>query len=219
MEGLSTISMTNPLTSKDHTMAQSDMDIFQQYHRGFLGKVIRDITPISHDNLLLKQMTNLQYNNPIYSLSDPNPVFNEQIEVLFSQLTKQDIKTTTFEFHEKILSVALTAFGTMDFMEWLEIQKQSNAASYYHARFLIDTMRFISTGKREMILETWEVVLNSSTPTQEWGDVLEAARELRKEVSNNQGSILNLRDVVIRWCSQHNGIIDLIKTLHVLFGK
>lgn len=188
--------------------------VFQVYRRGFLGKPVQENQKASVNSSIMKQLKNLQYNQTAYVADEHKHIYNEDVEVLYSQFTKKSARTGTFDFHELILEAALRAFGTDKFVEWLEVQSRSPNATHIQSRFLKDILKFIETGKREMVLENWEPLLNSHALAGEWEDVMKDAVELNKRVK-----IVELRDVLRMWCSQPNGIGDLLVTLHILFGK
>ncbi len=195
-------------------MSQTSAGVFQVYRRGFLGKPIQPGQRASVDSTITKQLKNLQYNQTAYLADEKTHVYNEDVEILYSQYTKKSARTGTFEFHELILQAALAAFGTQRFIEWIDVQTKSLNATHLHSRFLLDTLKFIETGKRDMVLENWEPLLNSHALTGEWEEVLDDALALNKRMQ-----IVDLRDVLRHWCCQPNGIGDLIVTLHILFGE
>ena len=195
-------------------MSPHNPGVFQVYRRGFLGKPVQENQKASVKSTIMKQLNNLQYNLIAYLADEKNHIYNEDIEILYSQYTKKSARTGTFDFHELILQAAIAAFGTTKFIEWLDIQNKSPNITYLHSKFLLDTLKFIETGKREMVLENWEPLLNSHALSSEWEDVTKTAIEL-----NERLRIHNLKDVIRYWCGQPGGIGDLIVTLHILFGK
>ncbi len=195
-------------------MSQQNAGVFQIYRRGFLGKPIQENQKASVKSTIMKQLKNLQYNQTAHLVDEKNHIFNEDVEILYSQFTKKTARTGTFEFHELILQAALQAFGTNRFIEWLDIQSKSPNVTYLHSQFLLDTLLFIDTGKRSMVLENWEPLLNSHAISGEWFDVTNAAVEINKNYT-----MVNLKDVIRHWCAKPGGVGDLMITLHILFGK
>ena len=195
-------------------MSQQNADVFQVYRRGFLGQPIKEINKAPINSTIMKQLKNLQYNQTSFVMDEKNSVFNNDIEVLYSQHTKKSARTNTFDFHELILTAALSAFGTTKFIEWLEIQSKSPNVTYVHSKFLLDTLKFIETGKREMVLENWEPLLNSHALSGEYENIIDDALRLNKNVR-----IIDLKDVIRFWCGHPGGLTDLLTTLHILFGR
>lgn len=189
-------------------------DIFQHYHRGFLGRHVKVVAEQDPRAQLLKRLRNLQYNSNVFTVDDHDPIFNDEIETLYVQYVKNAVKGNSFEFHEQVLKAAARAFGTYSFLEWIEVQRSSSTANHLQSQFLLDTVRFIQTGKRNLMIETWEPILNNPHANDEWEDVLSAALQLTKYIGSG-----HLHEVLRAWCMQPSGIADLLKTLHVLFGR
>jgi len=190
-------------------------EVYQVYQRGFLGKVIHIVKQTSETDDILRKLKNIQFNPQVFVKAEENPVFNEEVESLYASFIKGGPGLNNVDFHEKIIEAFIGAFGTVSAMEWLEIQQQSPKASYLHAKFLLDTLKFVSGGQREMALTSWESLLNSSTPDKDWADVLGYAKQMDKDFA----PITLVRDLAVRWCQQENGLSDMLYTLHILFGR
>jgi len=139
---------------------------------------------------------------------------NSHVEVLYAQYIKRSTNTGSFEFRRQVLSTALFAFGTFRFKSWYLSQHQSPPCGDLHNRFLTDTLKFISTGKREMSLETWAALLSMSDE----GNSIGLPSPYSEEFFNYDHYI-NLVDVLQEWCCKPNGLEDLLGTLHILFGN
>lgn len=190
--------------------------VFQRYQRGFLGKRVVLVNQPNPTDEILKKMKNLQFNPKIFLKSETNPIFNEDIETLYAQHVNAGPGTNNIDFHEKILTAFIDAFGTPSFLEWLEVQQQSPTASYLHSKFLMDMIRFITGQNRQMAVSTWESLLNSATHDDDWEDVLAYTLAAEKEHYVKLGTV---RNVAVQWCQQQNGIYDMLVTLHILFGR
>lgn len=197
-----------------------NQDVFQIYHRGFLGKVIANDSPESDTSAILKKLKNIQFNPNVFVKEIKNPIFNQDVEALYSHLSKSSVGTYNFDFHQKILSAFLDAFEAEDFFEWLDVQENSPQTTYLHSKFLIDTLKFLGGEKREMSFSTWESLLNATQQNGEWAPVIEKAMDVKKSLYLPEGASFNrFRDVAVVWCSRQGGINDMLNTLHILFGR
>lgn len=185
---------------------------FQVYNRGFLGRMVHEAPP-PQKPYVATMPPRLQYDANVFQAPPPHVTINSAVEELYAQYTKIAANVNSFEFHQRVLQEALRAFGTASFLEWVYIQKNSPTVSYLHSKFLIDTIQFIRTGKRSMLLETWEILLTNPVKTTEWEDAHSHALALK-----NEGYHTGVRDIILHWCQQPGGIVDLLTTLHVLFG-
>lgn len=100
-----------------------------------------------------------------------------------------------------------------DFREWVWIQVTANRAVHgYALDFLLDTINFIHTGRREYSLSTWESLIEKD-PAIIPLDV-NSRGDLFKDIV-----IPNTEDLLTTWLSHENGVADMFHTAHILFGK
>ena len=200
----------------------SKEDGFRMYPRGFLGGSIspqleRTNKPFGDTDKSRHQYAINQHNG------EGSIAANPQVESLYADLIKNAVKIGSPEFRTEALKVALSAFGTADFLEWFGTQYTSPAASSLHNDFLLDTLKFISTGTRNMSVETWASLLSITDEGNNIGKVPEKAKEFfglnQYEVFSSARVNVNLVDVIQNWCSKPNGLLDMINTLHILFGN
>jgi hypothetical protein len=155
---------------------------------------------------------------PQQNTADANPV----VETLYAQYIKRAASTMSFEFREKVLIAALDAFGDKNFYSWYKTQLQSPAVGDVHLRFLDDVLRFISTGRRQMSLETWASFLQMNDAGERPQEFTPTAQEFFKIYKDGvypSISQYSLANVIQQWLSQPGGIEDLLGTLHLLFGN
>lgn len=191
---------------------------YKVYPRGFLGAQLHD--------RVQKEMQLQQDNNgfvpvKVSSYKKANGVndFNHAVEELYGSYIREDATSTGFEFRERVLKVALAAFGTGSFTGWFLAQLESPFVGSMQRDFLDDCLRFLNKGQRELCLENWAALLVISNadegdmrPSQFASDYLGLARHGQVAAS------LSVPDMVQEWCSRPNGFQDLLGTLHILFG-
>jgi hypothetical protein len=195
---------------------------FILYPRGFFGaelkpSIKKHINPFSSEVKRLQPSVSLFHNN---RSGDPVKV-NEDVEALYAQLISREETIDDFVFREAILNCALSAFGTQQFDFWYSQQQYIPSAGNLHREFLEDILQFISTGTRCMHLQTWNDLINSNDTGHRQTVLSEKAMAffgvssngLRRESRNSR-----LVDVLIAWTSQPGGFMDLLFTLHILFG-
>lgn len=198
---------------------------FRIYPRGFYGKNVsfqtaRTVNPIS-DAIARVQF---DASNSKKTVSDIQP--NPYVEGIYSDYIKQAINTHTFEFHERVLICAINAFGTKCFLTWYLTQFNSPMAGKLHNDFLEDTLRYINTGRRNISIETWMTLLQGTDEGNNIGKISDYARvffklgtgniDLATVPHNSEYSIIN---IISAWCSNVNGMEDMLCTLHILFGN
>lgn len=193
---------------------------FTIYPRGFLGAVLApriEKQPAPFES----EYRRLQNNLNLFQSSPAQIAVNENVESLYSKYIRNSYKASSFEFQKLVLITALNAFGTEAFDFWFLKQFESPSVGDLHRKFLEDCLRFISTGRREMPLETWDSLLDYSDSGEMRGPVSEVTAEFFGISTNGYNRIRRntmLVDVLQDWCAQPNGLEDLLCSLHVLFG-
>lgn len=206
---------------------------FQIHPRGFIGAVSPDASTqaLAHINTTRLAFGSFQHRERV--------VFphNRKVAEVYDQFQFDHLTRNAFQFYEQVLSVALTSFGTEDFVEWCSAQAQATSTDYLHARFIKDTVRFIFTGKREMMLEQWLQLLSNNREISGTRDDLPKSEDafrqtlvyLDERLKESSGYSFSenkslskeksLINILFNWVKQPGGITDLLKTIHILFGK
>lgn len=187
------------------------------YPRGFLGAAVGIVaTPaIRPHEARIKHHV---YHPNMFQVKRPTVEVNQNVENAWSHFLRNSCSTMNFDFREKILLVALEAFGTTDFKSWVDTQFKGPSTGELHAKFIEDTLGFIVTGQRDMSLQNWEAVLTMADVETNITKHTELIKEFFIDPNTKAPVNFKLTDVLIRWCSQEGGIEDLVQTLHVLFG-
>tara|TARA_B100002019_G_C21274081_1_gene604144 strand:+ start:1511 stop:2053 length:543 start_codon:yes stop_codon:yes gene_type:complete len=136
-----------------------------------------------------------------------------EVSQLWSEYVNPNIPTYDWVFRKRVLSVAMRLFQDHD---WFRDQERNANLHGYNYGFVVDTMRFIATGKRKMSLSIWsELVTHEHTQ--------------KKDVSKRHEIIDLLKahslflatppvGMLQKWCSHPEGIDDLLWSLNILFG-
>jgi hypothetical protein len=166
---------------------------------------------------------------PILSVFDLNPealkhvVCNQSVVEVYNALIRRQVISTDFDFRERVVKIALNAFGVKNFETWMALQAESPTFTQLHADFITDTARFIATGKRNLPVSTWERLIGpgSNDPTDKIQfdhsvlQMLPTGYSLRNQAQTDA----NLPNVIAKWLSQSGGFTDLVTTLYTLFGE
>jgi hypothetical protein len=142
---------------------------------------------------------------------------NGDVQALWDAVCAGEPRVSSFEFRERILQVAKPAFGTTSLYEWLVSQVNSPTFSPYHADYLNETLEFALYGvKRRLSYNNWVVLLapnHAMPPTT-------VPRTLQEWTTDRyQRGGMTVTSLIACWVSQERGIVDLLESLFVLFGK
>lgn len=132
----------------------------------------------------------------------------------------------TFEFKERILRCALSAFGTDSALAWVDSQASSPEFTDNHLRWIDETLRYVIRGRaRELSSNNWKTLLRVGG--------VKTPRSIRSpEVINAfipawtlglngiaADSFNTIPSFIAQWVRRPGGIVDLMNSLEILFGK
>lgn len=190
---------------------------FRVYPRGFLGASLGAHAEAS-DRPFMSHLQTHQYHPDQFRQAKTPREVNHNVENLWKRVLDQQGVMNSFEFREKVLKVALQAFGTDNFRNWIDVQISGPSTGDMHMDFLRDTLRFIESGQRRMTLHSWTAVLTLSSVDSNITKELPGLNDFFVCQQTKRGKNIKMIDVLQRWCSQEGGFEDLAQTLHVLFG-
>lgn len=199
----------------------SELPKLKQYPSGFLGSstvaqtAATDMNEISFSMLLSRKDTD----------NVPKATSSIEINTIWNDVLSNKDDINTFEYKERIIRYALTAFGTTTVSEWLSVQSANPEFTKDHHRFIDETIQFVAEGKKRIITaNNWIVLLNSnkvehstlkySEVQQRW--LLSNNTDLAFSDANNVNK--TFKSFITDWVCQDKGIDDLTSTLFVLFG-
>lgn len=146
-------------------------------------------------------------------LFDPVDVpFDDLIETMFKMFVGKTANIMSWDYRKVVLTRIAQLFG--NFNAWLHIQALNNDHLYgMNYDFIVDTLRFIRTGRRHMSVFTWYDLL-LEYPEQK----LSASSRVRNRelLITDAGEF---KDYISMWVSHPGGFEDLLWTAHVLFGS
>lgn len=193
-------------------------DNLKLYVRGFFGSM-----------KMAAETYQASRSRPILSVFDLAPevlehvVCNNSVVEIYNALVRRQVIATDFAFRERVIKIALRAFGDMNFRQWAELQKESPTFTQLHADFITDTVRFITTGKRHLSVTMWENMIgpgsNDPTETIQFDESVMERLPTGYSVLNQQTTTANLPNVIALWLSRSGGFNDLVFTLYTLFGE
>lgn len=141
-------------------------------------------------------------------LGDPN------VMILYREYVNPGFETRTWFFKRRVIDLALRVFDRAKGFSFAE-QDRNNHLVGFNYKFLLDTLRFIATGRRSM-----DVCM--------WGDLMEQTPTASLHVIEGRSAILNRiaeyklnmdpPALIQKWLEHKGGIEDLVTTLHLMFG-
>lgn len=200
----------------------SSNQILKIYPSGFLGSAnVIQTEPID----MIVNVKNL-LNRTRVNKSTPYTA-NQEVVLMWEDALMNSKEFKSFEYKEKILVLAMKAFGTRLIKHWIDAQVDNVMCGDTHYRWIDETLMYVMVGShRSFQYNTWLTVLSTARPDTEAKGY---SKVMYNFFGNGKPSVLvdpanNPRNMTVvdflrRWVSQENGIEDLAASLNVLFGK
>lgn len=137
------------------------------------------------------------------------------VENLYKEFMTQARKVTNIDMVEDIYAVAVNAFGTDNFYDWLHMQTQNPYFTADHRDFLNETLEFIFGKERLISMGSWRQLIELHM--NQTGPVIQGYRY--QQFFNSSGKEeVGITAIIRKWMSRPGGPQDLLATLHILFG-
>ena len=193
------------------------------FPRGFIGRANPGLNKETNNATMADKIEAIRYNN--MSREPYTEVYNlnvtEMHDAMIGQYTSHDKLTLI----KGIIVEAYRNFGERNFSDFISQQRNSRYFTRQHQDFILDTLRFIQTGKRDTSMRTWELVLRRKLID----DVQSVHQHPRYDKCVSEffhssavdGFPLtgSMHRVISQWMSHRNGHEDLLLTLNLVFGK
>jgi hypothetical protein len=125
----------------------------------------------------------------------------------------EDIRS--FEFLEKVITVAKPAFGTRDFHQWIKAQVESPFITPQHIDYIDDLLGVIYEGRHRRYQYTvWQNLL---VLRPDIGVKLSTSPTYLR-LFDRQQSFSTIEEVLRLWLA-HGGVRDVVESLYILFGS
>lgn len=197
--------------------------VLKSYPSGFLGSTtVAQTKPVD-----LVTQANQLFNKAALSTTVNWYTANQEVLDLWGDTSSGSPEYKTFEFKERILRCALSAFGTTTLFEWVQLQLSSPYYTQNHASWIDETMLFVFSGKnRHVSANNWRALIGVDHTSTSKLKLSQTIRHLflGERAPDGLSQMGNLREVTIRefihqWVQRPGGIADLVASLNVLFGK
>jgi hypothetical protein len=137
---------------------------------------------------------------------------NKAVTDLWEDYVAPSAMTATWSFRSRALHVAMNVFTVES--NWFINQDRNGYMTGYNFDFILDTLRFISTGRRQLSVHTWPDLVSH-----QYGEETDVSERCTlTDFMGQNGIPNNTVELLQKWCSQPGGIDDMVCTLNILFG-
>ncbi len=134
-----------------------------------------------------------------------------EVNQIYDELIQRQSNMESWDFRKRAMLLGVRVFN--EFFRWAMDQQNNSAIQSYNYDFLVDTLNFINTGKRQLTTVNWlYLVSEESYPNR--GANMVRQHPLPLGMFNNKSE-----EVVSKWVGQPDGLEDMITSMFVLFGR
>jgi len=182
---------------------------------GFLAWPTTDLVKIDAEDTSFK---NSLY-TPDYQVIDTENYYDKGVEALFSQWRKDNSLITHFEFREAVILSALRVFRDKSIVPWIRLQLSQSSLSYLHRKFLSEVFRSAidNTAKTMENMQYYQLLRPTLSAPTTPADERDVTGILSSILKGNTSDLV--ADILVRWTEDLDGVLDLLSTLHVIFGR
>lgn len=145
---------------------------------------------------------------PMYAFREGHP----EVVKLYKEFTGPGAQVKNWQFRSRVIKLAVKLISGRS--NWFIGIDSDTSVQEYNYEFILDTVRFIATGKRKISIHSWPMLIShhpeDGTP-EEHADI--------RKLFHTLALTTNHTDLIQRWCTQPNGIDDLMFSLNILFGN
>ena len=135
------------------------------------------------------------------------------VREIYDELKSARHWVTGFDFARRATEACAYPYG--DFVQWAQLHAMTLNLTTTQFDFLLDCLRFITTGKRVMQLTLWARLVLPQNGNQIKESV--HAERLKRLKDAGIGSVIGSNPIPM-WCSHENGLSDMIISTAILFG-
>ena len=142
-------------------------------------------------------------------------VFREgipEVVSLYREFTEPGAKVNNWQFKRKVINLAMRLFNNGG-TNWFLRADEDSSIQEYNYEFILDTVRYIATGRRRISMHAWPSLMSAHDPNAIRKEHM-AIRKLFSELALN----VSTTELIQRWCSHKDGVYDLMFTLNLMFG-
>lgn len=135
----------------------------------------------------------------------------------YDGMVKGMVSVVDSKTFDSVVRNALALLGTGP--DWITVQAFNPNLSKYQVEFMVDTVNYIVTGKRRYLLATWRELLAEMNNNGSVKPIVMGGRSVNPDIKVPAELLKgHPAEIMSRWISREGGVVDLIESLHLMFG-
>lgn len=148
------------------------------------------------------------------TLTEPKSVDGDaEVTRLYHTLHQKKESEIDWVFKRSVFIAATRLIGD-NFGAWVKLQESNRYLDSKSIRFIADTIKFITEGRREVTNINWLPILNNDPKPISIHGREYALSSAHIKAANEIGF-----DFITAWCKQTGGFNDLLITLYAMYGE
>jgi hypothetical protein len=196
-------------------------ELLKMYPSGFLGSSTVAQTKPAPAATVASQLLN----RGLVRATSPHSA-NQAVIELWADVIGGSPEYKLFEFKERVLRCALSAFGTDGIVQWIDTQLPNPEFTDNHSRWFDETLLYVFAGQRRALSDNnWRALLSAGGQVNYSSQLSPTVRHFLLGECNKQfpspcesRARLSVRQMLAHWCQQPAGVSDLMASLNVMFG-
>ena len=147
--------------------------------------------------------------------------FSVEVEKLINVWKNDANKVKSSEFREKIIKAFFSCTATNTFAHWIELQNLRPTLGRLHKEFITDTLLFVFCGKPRSVeaLQWARLLFPESGGSQNFKVTTMFSGKYQDSYSQIEPKRFAIENMTQEWLCRPGGHMDMLKTLHVIFGR
>lgn len=135
-----------------------------------------------------------------------------RVHALYLIFTNEPKVSVTWDFRKQVIDLAQQLFAGN--FNWFIRQDTNAMITDQNYAFMLDTVRFIATGRRRISIYTWPALLTYNVPA---GISVDSRNDISK-LFIELALDTHVDKVIQKWVSHKGGFDDMMYTINMLFG-
>ena len=159
----------------------------------------------------VEEMKAIELNKPNANENASPYHYNVDVKLVVDAFRNNRNLMNDFDFRQRVLKAAKESFGTPTLLSWCGLQLNSPFLTTMHRKYILDTVDYLSTGHRSIMIDSWWELIEPRPLTQADKG---ADYPLKERLMNGK-----LTNSLADWVAQPDGYVDLLRSLDIIFGK
>lgn len=147
--------------------------------------------------------------------------FSVEVEKLINVWKNDANKVKSSQFREQIVLAFFKCSASNTFAHWIELQNLRPTLGRLHKEFIVDTLQYVFCGKPRSVetLQWARLLFPESGGSQSFKLITMFSGKYQNDYEAISPNRLAIENMAQEWLCRPGGHMDMLKSLHVIFGR